>query len=165
MIFLTLGTQLPFDRLVEGVDSLCGAGKIDQTFGQISEPGEKGYYPKNFAYQPFLEPAEYQKKYSKASLIVAHAGMGSIITALTQGKAIVIMPRKASLSEHRNEHQLATAAKFEGRKGVFVAWEVSDLETQIYNALQYAEQGPSAEVSEFADPSLISAIRDFIHKD
>ncbi|MCG8094946.1 MAG: glycosyl transferase family 28, partial [Candidatus Thiodiazotropha endolucinida] len=58
---------------------------------------------------------------------VAHAGMGSILSSLSLGKPIIIMPRKASLGEHRNEHQMATAKRFQNRPGVYVAWDEKQL--------------------------------------
>ncbi len=47
-----------------------------------------------------------------ATAIVAHAGMGTILTALEMGKPLLVMPRRAALGEHRNDHQLATASRF-----------------------------------------------------
>jgi UDP-N-acetylglucosamine transferase subunit ALG13 len=47
--------------------------------------------------------------------------MGSILTALRVKKPTVIFPRKASLGEHRNDHQLATARSFSNVDGVYVA--------------------------------------------
>ena len=37
------------------------------------------------------------------------------------------MPRRASLGEHRNDHQLATARQLEARAGLAVAWEAEAL--------------------------------------
>lgn len=110
MIFLTLGTQLPFDRLVRAVDEWCGARGRDDVFGQIADPGDTGYRPQHFDWVAHLPPEDYTTRFASARLIVAHAGMGSIITAMERGKPIVLMPRRADLGEHRNEHQLATAA-------------------------------------------------------
>jgi UDP-N-acetylglucosamine transferase subunit ALG13 len=46
MIFLTVGTQFPFDRLVRAVDEAFDNGAIDEeVFAQI---GETSYRPRNF---------------------------------------------------------------------------------------------------------------------
>ncbi len=164
MIFLTLGTQLPFDRLVEATDKFAATHNDIEIFGQITEPGVDGYTPDHFEWVKFLEPDAYQAFYDKADIIVAHAGMGSIISALTTAKPIVIMPRKASLGEHRNEHQLATAEKFQNRSGVYIAWEQDQLGDRIEQALT-DKDADAKKASPFADPSLISAISDFIHND
>jgi len=54
-------------------------------------------------------------------LFVSHAGMGTIITSLELRKPIVVMPKRASLGEQRNEHQLATVRHFRRSKQVLVA--------------------------------------------
>jgi UDP-N-acetylglucosamine transferase subunit ALG13 len=78
-------------------------------------------------HEAFLSPSRAESLMRDASLIVAHAGMGSVLAALSLRKPIVILPRRGSLAEHRNDHQMATARWLEGRAGVFVAWETSDL--------------------------------------
>ena len=60
----------------------------------------------------FLPPAECRERMLAADAIVAHAGMGTILSALELGKPLVIMPRLAAFGEHRNDHQLATAKRF-----------------------------------------------------
>ena len=49
------------------------------------------------------------------------------LAAKALNKPIVVIPRRAKLSEHRNDHQLATAAALEGRAGLRVAWELDQL--------------------------------------
>jgi UDP-N-acetylglucosamine transferase subunit ALG13 len=48
----------------------------------------------------------------EATAIVAHAGIGTILTGLEMGKPLLVMPRKASLGEHRSDHQMATVSRF-----------------------------------------------------
>lgn len=118
MIFVTVGTQLAFDRLVNAVDFWSKDHLDVKVFAQIGPSTEKTQYIDS---ADFLSPAEANKYFKAADLIVAHAGMGSILTALQLNKPILIMPRKASLGEHRNEHQLATAKWLEGKPGIYVA--------------------------------------------
>lgn len=162
MIFLTLGTQLPFDRLVKAVDQWCGENSTVEVFGQIAVEAGEGYIPKNFNWKSFVEPDEFNNAYEKASLVVAHAGMGSIISALMQAKPIIVMPRKANLGEHRNDHQLATAEKFKTRDGVYVADNVSQLGDLLSSMTGTSDIKMSSQVSPFADPSLIETLRAFI---
>ena len=58
MIFLTVGTQLPFDRLVAAVDDWCAARGESDVFGQICDPGPDGYRPKHFEWVADLDPAD-----------------------------------------------------------------------------------------------------------
>ena len=60
-------------------------------------------------------------------MIVSHAGMGTIISAMQQAKPIIIFPRIAALGEHRNEHQMATAKQMAKMKYVYVAFNKEQL--------------------------------------
>jgi exopolysaccharide biosynthesis glucuronosyltransferase PssE len=164
MIFLTLGTQLPFDRLVKAVDEWSLANPSTEIFGQIATSNSDHYLPKNFSWKDFVDPQEYKNLYEKADLIVAHAGMGSIITAMTNAKKILIMPRSAQLNEHRNDHQLATADRFKDRDGIYVAENEQVLPSYLSKLTCAGENDAFQKLSDFADQTLIDAISDFIHK-
>ena len=81
----------------------------------------------------FLPPDEFNKLFSKARLIVAYAGMGTIISAMRQHKPIIIFPRIAAWGEHRNEHQLATAQKMKELGYVYVATDVKRTKRVVDN--------------------------------
>ena len=67
MIFLTTGTQLPFDRLVQAVDEWAEATKPDcDIFGQVLSPTHNPYRPRNFKTKARLSPAEYAEVFAKA---------------------------------------------------------------------------------------------------
>jgi UDP-N-acetylglucosamine transferase subunit ALG13 len=85
--------------------------------------------------------------------------MGSILTALQYQRPIIILPRRARLREHRNDHQLATAKWLRGRQGIYVAWD----ETQIAELLdRRAELTAGPSVSPHADEQLLQRLRRFI---
>lgn len=127
MIFLTLGTQHPFDRLVEAVDVWCRGRPDVVVFGQIPSPNRAQYTPKHFEWASKLDPADYNARFNAAPFVIAHAGMGSIITALSLGKPLIMMPRKAQYNEHRNDHQIATARRFQDTAGIHAAFTPDDL--------------------------------------
>ncbi len=60
-------------------------------------------------------------------MVVAHAGIGTILSARRHARPLVILPRKADLGEHRNEHQMATARAVAALPGVHVAWEAAEI--------------------------------------
>ncbi len=161
MIFLTIGTQEPFDRLVKAVDDWAAAHDVP-VFGQLGALKPESHRPAHFAWEQFISADVYQEKLQACRLLVAHAGMGSIISALTWGKPVLIMPRRASLGEHRNEHQLATAEKFRHRPGVHVAWEAADVGGMIDRLLQADTAAAQGGLSPEASPELIAALRGFI---
>src|SRR5690606_314677 len=97
MIFVSVGSQLPFDRLIRAVDGwACGRG-LD-VFAQI---GQSAYLPRNIQYSVYLDSTAYREKVEKCTLFVSHAGIGSIVSALSNGKPVIVMPRSKLLGEHR----------------------------------------------------------------
>lgn len=109
MIFVTVGTQLPFDRMVRAIDEWAGLTGRRDVFAQV---GHSSLRPRHMEWAQSLAPPVFQRMLAQADVIVAHAGMGSIIMALELAKPIVVVPRRAELGEHRNDHQLATARQF-----------------------------------------------------
>ena len=76
-----------------------------------------------------------------ADVIVAHAGMGTVITAGRAGKPLVIMPRIEAWGEHTTDHQIATANWLRNKPGIFVADTDADLPGAIEAAR--ASEGPA----------------------
>lgn len=158
MIFLCVGTQLAFDRLVRIVDDW--AFEVDRTdvVGQI---GVTHYLPRRIQSHAFISPTEFKTLQSRADVVISHAGMGAIFGALELGKPLIIMPRDHSLGEHRNGHQLATAKKFSKIPGIWVAFTESELRGFLNN-LELLK-GPE-KITPIADGSLISSLRAFIEQ-
>lgn len=132
MILVTVGTQLPFERLTRTMDDIA-PDMEELIFAQI---GNSAYVPKNFEYCVTMPPTIFESKFKQASRIVSHAGIGSILTAKRYGKPIIIFPRRASAGEHRNDHQLATCAQLENRPGIFVAYDESALRKLVLEPLK-----------------------------
>jgi UDP-N-acetylglucosamine transferase subunit ALG13 len=125
MIFLTVGTLFPFDRLVRAIDAAAGDDLItDEIFAQI---GESSYKPRNFESVPSLEKGLFDKYFTEASFVISHAGMGTIIMALSHNKPLLVMPRLKRFKEHVNNHQVGTARKFAELGHVLVAYDAADL--------------------------------------
>jgi len=157
MIFVTVGEQLPFDRLVRAVD-VCAIATGQEIIAQI---GESTLIPDNIEYKKFLNPQEFEECFMNADVIIAHAGMGTIITALELGKPLIVMPRQADLGEHRNDHQFATAKRFLALNYIMVAFTEAELAEKITRLvgsdLSFQKRG-SIDV----DPLLINSIVKFI---
>jgi UDP-N-acetylglucosamine transferase subunit ALG13 len=128
LIFVTVGTQLAFDRLISTVDDWAAAGEGRTVFAQI---GPTKLRPRHIEYEHFIPPEECTRRMLSASAIVSHAGMGTILTALERGKPLLVMPRRAALGEHRNEHQLATVRRFAGLGSLRVALDETELCSQL----------------------------------
>jgi UDP-N-acetylglucosamine transferase subunit ALG13 len=156
MIFVVVGTQEPFDRLIRAVDRWAGETGYKEIYGQISRAA---YLPTNFSYTVFIEPEQFIDKFRSADVIVGHAGMGTIIQALQFSKPIIVMPRLSGYHETRNDHQVSTAKSF-GRLGY-----VMDVysEEDLFNALNRIDSiKPSKPIGSGASENLLASIREFI---
>jgi UDP-N-acetylglucosamine transferase subunit ALG13 len=156
MIFATVGTQGQFDRLIRTIDEWAGARGRADVFAQT---GPSDYHSEHIRTERFIDPTEFRRRVEAASLVISHAGMGSIITALELGKRIMVMPRRASLGEHRNDHQVATARRFAEQGRIMVAFTEQELVDKLDHLQAFDE---TERLSAQASPSLISSIRTFI---
>ena len=156
MLFVTVGTDQPFDRLVKVVDAWARQRDRRDVFAQI---GHGGWRPEFIPHAEFLNPAEFKQRFASADCIIGHAGMGTILSALHQGKPIVVMPKRASLGEHRNEHQLATAQRFKELGSVQVALDEAELVGKLDQLGQFSRP---EKIRPYASDTLISALRSFI---
>lgn len=133
MIFLTVGTQFPFDRLVKGVDEAFERGLINEdVFAQV---GECSYMPRNFRAVAQLDKEQFDEKMRKASGVISHAGIGSITMALENFKPMLVLPRLKRYREVVNDHQVDIALAFEQKRYLLAAYSVEDLLVKI-NALR-----------------------------
>ncbi len=163
MIFLSIGTQEPFDRLVRAMDDWCALpGREHAVFGQIGERHDSGYVPRNFEWVARLSAVDYAERFAQAAVIVSHAGMGSIITALHHSKPIVIMPRWAKLQEHRNDHQLATVRMLGNRPGIHVAEDETQLGPVLDRVLAESSGPQPPPIPALADSRFTDALRAFL---
>jgi UDP-N-acetylglucosamine transferase subunit ALG13 len=122
MIFVTVGTQLPFDRLIAAVDEWAQRANRNDVFAQI---GESTLFPAALEWVRFLDPEETEQYIRGADVIIAHAGIGTIIAALEHNKPLLVLPRLKALGEQRTDHQVATARRF-GELGLVKAAENTD---------------------------------------
>ena len=85
--------------------------------------------------------------------------MGTILKCLDAGKPLIIMPRQASLGEHRNDHQIATVSRFTETSGIIVAHD----KEQLFSAINKVQSGQCISDIKQSDNlnELIRSLRDF----
>ncbi|MBV5329112.1 MAG: hypothetical protein JZU65_16040 [Chlorobium sp.] len=157
MIFVTVGEQLPFDRLINAVDEWASVSG-EEVYAQI---GNSRLTPKTIKYKKNLDPLEFNESFLAADIIIAHAGMGTIITALELGKPLLVVPRQARFGEHRNDHQLATAKRFLEQGCISVAFDIPELIEKLeslQDVIKTTRNTKDVKISQ----KLIQVIRDFI---
>ena len=156
MIFVTVGSQEPFDRLISAVDEWARLRARSDVFAQIAS---STLHPRHIRFTQFVGPPEFNRIMGETRIIVAHAGMGSIISALELGKPIVVMPRRAEFRETRNDHQVATAERFGAQGRIIVAMDENELPVKLDHALTLGE---TDRIQAQASPHLIATIRNFL---
>lgn len=124
MIFLTVGSQTPFDRLVGFVERWAGDNPGVEVIAQI---GNSALCPHHMRYYSSLPPAEYRNCFSRAEVVVAHAGTGVTLLAAELGVPLVMLPRLPQLREVRNRHQLDYIENLHDLQGIYPANDEASL--------------------------------------
>ena len=158
MIFASVGTQLPFPRLIDALEALApdlGEEIMAQT-GPLG-PEDAARWP-HLKLEPSLIPERFEALFTAARVVVAHAGIGTILSAKRFGKPLVILPRRHALGEHRNDHQMATARQLEASEGIYVAWDAAE----IGPLLRRSDLAPATDKPAPSLETLITRLRGFI---
>jgi len=155
LIFVTVGSELAFDRMLSVIDAWAADSEEDF----FAQTGPSELYLANIHHKKFLSPDEFNQHVADCSVMIAHAGMGSILTAMQQGKPIIIMPRRVKFRETRNDHQVATAQELSSRAGIFVAMDEAELKRQLERVHLLAAGDV---VSPYASDELLASISHFI---
>jgi UDP-N-acetylglucosamine transferase subunit ALG13 len=118
VIFVTVGTQGPFPRLLDWVAAWATRHPRLDIVAQVHTADPQAHAP--FACVPHLDMPAFMEHVERADFVVSHAGTGNIISCIERGKPVVVVPRLHALGEHRNDHQVDTCAQFDGRPLVHV---------------------------------------------
>jgi UDP-N-acetylglucosamine transferase subunit ALG13 len=160
MIFATVGTQLPFDRLLTALDDWAARNASMPVLAQTGTRAATFPSLKTF---PKADQKTFSDTLNKARVVVAHAGMGTILSASEAGKRLILMPRRAEFGEHRNDHQLATAEEMSVLSNVTVVHDAQALWDSLDAVLaEDTDLTPAPNISAVAQPRLIRTIQDFI---
>lgn len=127
MIFATVGTQLPFPRMFESLEAIASATSDEI----IAQTADSNLELSGITTRDFLGPAAYGEYFLRARVVVSHAGIGTVLMAISQQKPLIIMPRRVSLGEHRNDHQMATAKALSERRGIYIVHTTEEMEAVL----------------------------------
>ena len=122
-LVVTLGTYrgYGFPRLIRrllkiippGADVLWQTGDTD-----VSALGVIGHYA--------LPERDLTRAMSEADVVISHAGVGNALAALEVGKCPLLVPRRLSLGEHVDDHQIQVANEL-GSRGLAVVADADEL--------------------------------------
>lgn len=139
MIFVTIGSAFPFDRLIRAMDAW--AAETGRGAEVVMQTGRGRYRPAHTDWRESLPEPDFAATVAAADLVVSHAGMGSVITAMRHATPIVMLPRRYEAGEHTTDHQTATARWLAGKPGVFIAWDETELAPRIAEAEAWTGTG------------------------
>ena len=149
MIFLTVGTLFPFDRLVRAVDKVAPKCFLGEEV--IAQVGNGRARCRNIKCVEVMEKDEFDEYIKNASCLISHAGIGSITMALNCGKPLLVMPRLKRYGEHVNDHQIGTAREFEKLGHILVAYKEEDLPDKLTQLKSFVPKPRENHAKQVAD--------------
>lgn len=112
--FVAVGThEQGFDRLLEIVDRAARDGVLPAPVS--AQTGASGYAAGTIDAQPFVPGTELNERMRRARVVVCHGGAGIISSALAGGRTPIVVPRRAALREHIDDHQYQLTRKLAER--------------------------------------------------
>jgi UDP-N-acetylglucosamine transferase subunit ALG13 len=156
-IFVTIGTQGAFDRLIKAVDEIAESFPDIEFIGQVSDTD---YKARKITALEFISPTEFEEHIKAADLVISHAGIGTILQVSQLQKPLLIFPRIAKLKETRNQHQISTCRLLEKTAGLNVAYNESELRQKIESFLE-GTMAAMEKIPPFASDELIGSLKDF----
>lgn len=155
MIYVTVGTMfLDFPRLILRADEIA-AETGERVLVQI---GLGKTLPEHCEYFDFKPRDEVLALQREARVIVSHAGIGSVLDALTAKRPLVVVPRLRRFNEHMTDHQMDVAEAVEGRGWGRMVLDMADL------AEACASPQPAPQSYRPAKSRLVSAVRDVVER-
>ena len=133
MIFVILGTQdKPFPRLLKDIE------KADLNEDILVQAGYTSFRTEKMEVRDYIPKEEFSKLIDKADLVIAHAGVGTIMECLKKHKKLIVAPRLAKYGEHQNDHQLDIAENFSEKGYLLPYYEGDDLSLVYEKAKTFA---------------------------
>lgn len=104
-IFVTVGTALqPFDRLLRAVDEALRC--LGRPYGGLCQHGPSLVRPVGLRAVFRLCDEEFRRALREADVVICHAGVGTLASAIRAGHRPLVMARLADKGEIVNDHQL-----------------------------------------------------------
>lgn len=122
MIFVTVGTnEARFDRLLHAVDALALEEEL------VVQHGSSPVRPSRARCVDFLLFDDLVDHVRRARVVVAHAGVGTVLVALANGKRSIVVPRLQRHGEAVDDHQTVFAKRLHDAGLVYLVEDPYDL--------------------------------------
>lgn len=132
MILVLLGTQNnSFHRLLEEVQKNIDNGNIKDEV--VVQKGYTKFESQDMKIYDQVPVEKMKELVKQADLVITHGGVGSIITAIEQGKKVIAVPRLKKYKEHVNDHQFDIIKSFNDAGYIIGIQDVSELPEALKN--------------------------------
>jgi beta-1,4-N-acetylglucosaminyltransferase len=140
MIFVSVGTnEARFDRLLRAVAEV----RLDEEI--VVQHGHSARIERpNSVLVDFLSFEEIVAAIRRARVVVTHAGVGSVMVSLANGKRPVVVPRLKAFGEAVDDHQLQLGRRFAAAGLVTLVEDPDGLATALAGEQPAAAIVPSA---------------------
>ncbi len=158
MVLVLLGTQNnSFHRLLEKIEQLLQKGTIKEEV--MVQAGYTKYESQNMKIFDFIPKEELEKLQEKASFVITHGGVGSILLSLKKDKKVIAVPRLHEYKEHVNDHQKEIVELFNEKGYIIGIQKVDELEQAIQKIKQFQPKKYQQN-----NEKMLKIIEDFIDK-
>ena len=132
MLFVTVGTyEYPFTRLFRHLEAVVPPEW--QIVWQLGHAG--GYQPGRGEVHDFLPYDQMLDLMQRAQVVITHAGVGSILSALQAGRLPTVVPRRAAQGEIADDHQLEVLDHLR-TYGILALSDVADITTDLFEGVR-----------------------------
>ena len=158
MIFVTVGSQLTFDRLLKTIDKEIEIGNIKDKV--IVQGGKTKYKSKYMTIIKYLDLDEFDRYIKDADLIIPHGGVGSITDALKYNKTVIATPRLKKYKEALNDHQIQIIENFGIEGYIIPLLDLTELNLAIEKVKTFKPKKYKSNTNK-----MVKLIEDFIDKE
>jgi UDP-N-acetylglucosamine--N-acetylmuramyl-(pentapeptide) pyrophosphoryl-undecaprenol N-acetylglucosamine transferase len=129
-VFVTVGTyEYPFQRLFRRVEQIVPADwTIVWQLGHAA-----GYVPARGEIHAFLPYEQMIDEMRGADIVITHAGIGSVLSAVQAGRLPTVVPRRVAHGEIADDHQLEVLDYLRSY-GIAALDDVDDLDAALFGS-------------------------------
>lgn len=153
-LFVSIGTQLNFDRLITYLNEYKNDNNHIEFTGQFSNDMQNKFN--------VCSELEYERMIMESDLVVGHVGTGTILNCKKYNKKLIVMPRLYwdGYKEHRNDHQNMSIKYFNKIKNIKIVLNKNDLFIALDNSAEINKMYRDLEAIESMRRNLLKVIKE-----